>query len=157
MMWLLEKLLGTELFTRMMNRHSVTENREVPEDLVKYGGDAFHLAHGRDQAIWFYNVSNNDLRLSKTARNHNDRAAFGDDPYTGEEWIRGRIFEYHGKFYAFVYTGASTDFPGLAARTNYNLLTQVVPDLIRQIEDKFGGIISYVVDEDSRTIDERKK
>ena len=132
-------------------------NRPIVEELTKYGGDALHLAHGGQKVIWFYNLLSHKLEYSEIAHSHNDRASFSDEPYSGKEWIRGRVFEYRGKCYILVYLGSSTDFSWTAAPVDRNLLSKSLGDLYRQIQDNFKYKIFDITDEDTRTLAENKK
>ena len=134
-------------------------DRIIPEGLVGADTSAFYLAHRNPKAIYFYHILNNKLEYSTTAKSHRDRAAFSDEPYSGDPGlIRGRVFENAGKCFIVIYLEGSDMVLGVVtAPVDRNLMSKALCDLYSQIQDKFEYLISDVVDQDSRSLSEVKK
>lgn len=131
---LLEALLKVKLF-------------ETRKRIMK---DAMSYAHYKDTliAVWWYNVLTRKLEYSEVATTHQDMDIF-KGPFTNARgWIRGRLFQYKGKYYIVVYMEDWLDF----APTN-----DLMADIYRQIQAHFKDTISDVVDEEGYSLTENRK
>jgi len=167
------KVDKADLLKRLFNvnlSEDQDEDRPVSKKLAalaSFGKPAVLLAHGKKEAVWWYNLNSQKLYYSETATSHKDRKAFSElyadypedraidqsvlDDLTKKGWVRGRVFKAEGGYYTVIYLG--NDNLTWAPPINRNLLAKTIRDLDNQIQDNFKhGVIIDVVDEYSRSL-----
>lgn len=111
---------------------------------------AIGLAHYPEnlKAVFWYNILSDSLEYSEKATTHQDYKIF-KGPFTDAAgWIRGRLFQYEGKYYIVVYIEDWLDT---------QIINKHLADMYHQIQNKFKHPISDIVDEQGYTLTENKK
>jgi len=114
------------------------------------GVGAMSLAHHKEflRALWWYNILDGRLEYSADTFTHQDRRVF-KGPFTDDKgWVRGRVFQYRGKYYIVAY---------LEDWLDHAVTNESMADLYSQIQDKFKHTISNVVDEEGYSLTENKR